>query len=242
MSSQRPPTRQNACFLDRSHGQTIQKSNCPVARKHTLDIASVTLRTRPGSGAVQEVEVASIRPATAQYIRFRTSPSMRPTVPQDLQWSPAGEFQNNDEPFYRISDRDSTKLLYLQFNTVYSESDVDAFSDLSIQGLADSLRTLAASLPFSTKPCSSTWTCRHGPAEDASIHSTTERPASSLSTLPSKIPPPLPSSLARKCNISFNLCVLTGDVAKAAFARPSRTAPARSGFECSPTTVLPPDA
>lgn len=111
------------------------------------DTASVTLRTRTGSGAVQEVEVASIRPTTAQYVRFRTSPSMRPTVPPDLQWSPAGEFQNNDEPFYRISYRDSTKLLYLQFNTVYSESDVDAFSDLSIQGLADSLRTLADSLP-----------------------------------------------------------------------------------------------
>jgi hypothetical protein len=86
-----------------------------------------------------------MRPTDPDWVRFRTS---LPSVPPPRQWSPAAEYQDNNEPFYRVSYRDSTDLLYVQFNTVLNESDFDAFSDQSVADLADSLRTIVDARPL----------------------------------------------------------------------------------------------
>lgn len=111
------------------------------------DTSGVTLRTRTGDGTTQSVAVPSMRPTDPDWVRFFLSLT---DVPPDLQWSPAGETQDNDEPFYRVSYRDSTDLLYVQFNTVLNESDFDAFSGQSIADLADSLRAIVDARPLDT--------------------------------------------------------------------------------------------
>lgn len=109
-----------------------------------IDVVPVQLRTEAGSP--EQVRIETMPLDSRAFVRFFTAG--RPQVPPGLQWSPAGEYQDNSEPFYRVSYRDSTDLLYLQFNTVYNESDFDAFSDQSIADLADSLRTIADRRPL----------------------------------------------------------------------------------------------
>ena len=109
-----------------------------------IDVVPVQLRTE--AGGPERVRIETMPLDSRAFVRFFTAG--RPQVPPGLQWSPAGEYQDNSEPFYRVSYRDSTDLLYLQFNTVYNESDFDAFSDQSIADLADSLRTIADRRPL----------------------------------------------------------------------------------------------
>ena len=66
-----------------------------------------------------------------------------PVVPADLQWSAASVPQGADEPRYRYSYRDSTDLLYFQYNLIAPPSD-----SLTPQQLADQLREIADNNPI----------------------------------------------------------------------------------------------
>ena len=106
-------------------------------------IDDIPLRIRTKKGKVREVHVKTMKPNSPSYVRFLTSDSTRPSVPPDLQWSPATRRQNSDEPNYQYSYRDSTNLLYVQFNTVENAS-----SDWTTADLADSLRHIADTRPL----------------------------------------------------------------------------------------------
>ena len=108
-------------------------------------IDTVPVRIRTPEGEVVQLQVESVCPDTRAWVRFRTS---LPPVPRELEWSPASNAQNNREPFYRIEYRDAASLLYVQFNTVLNESDFDAFSNLSVADVADSLRAVADAYPI----------------------------------------------------------------------------------------------
>lgn len=116
----------------------------PLRALEILDrVDEVPLRVRVPSGDVRRVSVETSRPDTRAYVRFLVSDSTRPDTPPGLQWSPATIRQDNGEPNYRLSYRDSTDLLYLQFNTVANASD-----DWTVADLADSLRHVADTRPL----------------------------------------------------------------------------------------------
>ena len=107
-------------------------------------IDQIPVRIRTENGNIRDLTLETMRPHSASYVRFLTSDSTRKETPPELQWSPATRrAQDNNEPNYRISYRDSTDLLYLQFNAV-----LNASSDWTVSDLADSLRHLADTKPL----------------------------------------------------------------------------------------------
>ncbi len=107
-------------------------------------IDHIPVRIRNENGTVRDLSLKTMRPNSISYVRFLTSDSTRKETPPELQWSPATRrAQDNNEPNYRISYRDSTDLLYLQFNAV-----LNASSDWTVSDLADSLRHLADTKPL----------------------------------------------------------------------------------------------
>lgn len=101
-----------------------------------IDTISVQLRRKDGRRRQVQLETMPLN--SAKWVRFFTSAESRPNVPIAQQWSPASTQQDNTEPHYRLSYRDSTNLLYLGFNTVLNTS-----PDWTTADLADSLRTIA---------------------------------------------------------------------------------------------------
>ena len=111
-----------------------------------LDDFTITVAGKNGEATKVQSHALEVR--SADYVRLITSPSHRPKTPEALQWSPASVQENNEEPFYRVRYVDSLDLLYLQFNTLVSETRVPRFSNQSTEELADSLAALADSLPL----------------------------------------------------------------------------------------------
>jgi hypothetical protein len=96
---------------------------------------SVQMRTPEGDVITRIVEPGGIySPSTLSYAQFLEAPVTN-------EWSPA--HLQPREKNYRFSYRDSTDLLYLQFNDVHNASD-----DWTIADLADSLRHLADTRPL----------------------------------------------------------------------------------------------
>jgi hypothetical protein len=102
---------------------------------------AVPIRLRTADGEIERVRVETMPLDSREFVTFFTAG--RPSVPADLTWSPASVYQNSSEPTYRVSYRDSTDLLYLEFNNVW-----DASEDWTIAALADSLRTIADRRPL----------------------------------------------------------------------------------------------
>ena len=64
-----------------------------------IDVVPVQLRTE--AGGPERVRIETMPLDSRAFVRFFTAG--RPQVPPGLQWSPAGEYQDNSEPFYRVS-------------------------------------------------------------------------------------------------------------------------------------------
>lgn len=111
-----------------------------------LDHFSITVAGKNGNRTKLSAQALEVQ--SADYVRLLTSPRHRPKTLETLQWSPASVQENNEEPFYRVRYIDSLDLLYLQFNTLVSETRVPRFSNQSTEELADSLAALADSLPL----------------------------------------------------------------------------------------------
>ena len=106
-------------------------------------VDSIPVRIRRDDGTAKRVQIETMRPDRPAWVRFLTSANTRPDVPTRLDWSPAATQQDLDEPDYRLSYRDSTDLLYLDFNSVR-----DAASNWTIVDLADRIQELADQRPL----------------------------------------------------------------------------------------------
>lgn len=106
-------------------------------------IDRIPVQVRSEDGRAKQVQVETMPLDSPAWVRFFTSAETRPDVPTELQWSPASTQQDNNEPHYRLSYRDSTDLLYLDFNAV-----LNASPDWTVADLADSLRTIADTRPL----------------------------------------------------------------------------------------------
>jgi len=113
----------------------------PLAALGIVDgVDTVPIRIRTEAGEIVQLDVQSVRPASAAWVRYRAS---GPAVPSAQQWSPATRRLDPDAPAYRVSYRDSTDLLYLQFNTTHNASPSRTIADL-----ADRLRRTADREPI----------------------------------------------------------------------------------------------
>jgi hypothetical protein len=104
----------------------------------------VPMRIRSRTGQTRRIRVETMRPDTPSWVRFLTTSKTRPDAPRDLQWSPGIERQSvkSPEPNYRVSYRDSSRVLYLDLNTIG-----DAADDWTMADLADSLGAIADRRP-----------------------------------------------------------------------------------------------
>jgi hypothetical protein len=130
-------------MIEGHNGRLLWFANPLRALGITDQIDRVPVRIRSKNGATKQVRVETMPLESPEWIRFLTSARTRPDVPTALQWSPASTQQDNNEPNYRFSYRDSTDLLYLDFNAV-----VNASPDWTIADLADSLHAIADSHPL----------------------------------------------------------------------------------------------
>jgi hypothetical protein len=108
------------------------------------DIYEIPLRIRTPQGQIKQIRVQTLLPNTAKWVSTVLTPPTSPKVPENMQWSPGTGPQFNPEPNYRLSYRDSTDVLYLDFNIVEKISE-----EWTIGHLADSLRTIADKNPIS---------------------------------------------------------------------------------------------
>jgi hypothetical protein len=106
-------------------------------------IDKVSARIRTEDGRREHVWLKTMPLDSREWVRFFTSPKTRLDVPTELQWSPASTQQDNGEPNYRLSYRDSSDILYVDFNAV-----VNASPDWTTTDLADSLRRIADTRPL----------------------------------------------------------------------------------------------
>ena len=103
----------------------------------------VPMRIRTQENKVKHINVETMRPDTPAFVRFQLSPSKSPDTPTSLQWSPATSQQDNNEPDYRLSYRDSTDILYLDLNSFGNISE-----DYTMADMVDSLGTIADNRPI----------------------------------------------------------------------------------------------
>jgi hypothetical protein len=108
------------------------------------DIDAIPVRVRRDDGTTERVRIETVPPDSRAWVRFLTAADTRPDVPTRLEWSPAATQQDLDEPDHRLSYRDSTDLLYLDFNTVADTP------NRTVAELADRIRTLADERPLDT--------------------------------------------------------------------------------------------
>jgi len=120
--------------------QFLAMANPLAALGIVESIDTVAIRIRTEAGEIVQLDVASVPPASAAWVDYRAS---RPAVLPAQQWSPATRRLGTDEPAYRVSYRDSTDLLYLQFNTTRNASPTRTIADL-----ADRLRRTADREPI----------------------------------------------------------------------------------------------
>lgn len=120
--------------------QFLAMANPLAALGIVESIDTVPIRIRTEAGEVVQLDVASVPPASAAWVGYRAS---WPAVPPAQQWSPATRRLGTDEPAYRVSYRDSTDLLYLQFNATRNASPTRTIADL-----ADRLRRTADREPI----------------------------------------------------------------------------------------------
>lgn len=106
-------------------------------------IDRVPVRMRTEDGRREQVWLQTMPLDSREWVRFFTSPKSRLDVPTELQWSPASTQQDNSEPNYRLSYRDSSDILYVDFNAV-----VNVSPDWTTTDLADSLRRIADTRPL----------------------------------------------------------------------------------------------
>jgi hypothetical protein len=106
-------------------------------------IDTIAVQIRSTDGRTRQVGLETMPLNSPEWVRFLTSSDARPDVPDDLQWSPASTQQDNGEPNSRLSYRDSTEILYVDFNTIANTS-----PEWTVADLADSLRTIADTHPL----------------------------------------------------------------------------------------------
>ena len=103
----------------------------------------VPLRVRTSDGTVKRIRVETMQFDTPSFVRFATTGTYRPDVPEALHWSSAARQQSLREPNYRLSYRDSTDLVYLDFNAIQNQSE-----EFTVADLTDSLRQVIDTRPF----------------------------------------------------------------------------------------------
>lgn len=125
--------------LRRTEEQLLRWINPLHAAGITKSNRSVSLELGPEPERAHRTVVHSVRPGSKEWQRYLDAV---PRLSEKRTWSPVAEYVDNREPFYRVEYESAAELLYLQFNTVYNESDFDAFSDRSIADLAAQLRNI----------------------------------------------------------------------------------------------------
>jgi hypothetical protein len=103
----------------------------------------VPLRVRMPGGTEKRIRVETMQFDTPSFVRFATTGTYRPDVPEALHWSAAARQQSLREPNYRLSYRDSTDLVYLDFNAIQNQSE-----EFTVADLTDSLRQVIDTRPF----------------------------------------------------------------------------------------------
>jgi hypothetical protein len=106
-------------------------------------IDKIPVRVRNKDGTVQRVIIDTMPYDSAEHLRVHISSATNPPVPEELQWATASLSQNVNQPRYRYSYRDSTDLLYLQYNVVAPPSD-----SVTAEGLAKRLGKIAHDRPI----------------------------------------------------------------------------------------------
>lgn len=130
-------------MIEGHNGRLLWFAN-PLRALDIVDqIDRVPARTRTEDGRRERVWLKTMPLDSREWVRFFTSAKTRPDVPTELQWSPASTQQDNGEPNYRLSYRDSSDILYVDFNAV-----VNASPDWTTTDLADSLRRIADTRPL----------------------------------------------------------------------------------------------
>ncbi len=106
-------------------------------------IDKIPVRVRSRDGTISREVIESMSFDSAEFVRFLTSGATRPRVPKGRQWAPPSKYQRSRQPNAWYSYRDSTDLLYLQYNVVAPPSE-----EMTAEDLANSLRTIVDDRPI----------------------------------------------------------------------------------------------
>lgn len=106
-------------------------------------IDRVPVSVRNSDGTIHQTAVQTMPYDSAAFARYiATAP---PPVSEPRPWTPAPSYHDVNEPLYRIEYRDSTNLLYVDFNAVANQSATNTTADL-----VDRLRMMADDRPIDT--------------------------------------------------------------------------------------------